>query len=154
MTDRRERFIDAISEAATIAGDEDFGRQSAKLYTDLEHDLAGVLQTDDEPSLAFLSVVPFDARNRMALTALLQDRLVIGWRSGVFRKQFGSLTLPYSTIKGISSRCVAPDPSLGGNPAVMIETDRPIVIAIPPKDSPLALAVRNSVVNSLGAHRS
>lgn len=154
MTDHRERFIDAIANAATVAGDEDFGQESTKLYSDIESDLAGLLHTDDQPSLAFLSVVPIDARNHLALTVLLQDRLVIGWRSGLFRKKFGSLTVPYSTMKGISSRCVAPDRSLGGNPAVTIEAERAIVIAIPPKGSPLALAVRNAVINAMGAHRS
>lgn len=154
MTHHRERFVDAITHAASIAGDEDIGQEGAKLFRDLESDLAGLLEEDDEPSLACLSFLRGDKRNHTALTVLLRDRLVIGWRSGLFRKRFESLTVPYSTITGISSRSVAPDPSLGGNPIVRIEADRPIVIAIPPKGSPLAVAVRNSVINAMGAHRN
>lgn len=154
MTQHRERFIAAITDAATIADDESFGQESTKLYTQIESDLATLLREDDEPSLAFQSVVPVDRRHHTALTVLLQDRLVIGWRSGLFRKKFGSLTVPYATISGISSRCVAPDPALGGNPMVTIEADRSLVIAIPPKGSPLALAVRNVVINAVGAHRT
>lgn len=153
MTQHRERILAAIADAATIAGDESVDRESTRLYTDLESDLAGLLRDGDRPRLAFHSVVPVDGRRHTALTVLLEDRIVIAWRSGLLRRRFASLTVPYSTVAGISSRCVAPNPSLGGNPIVTLDTGRSLVIAIPPKGSPLGLAVRNAVINAMGAHR-
>lgn len=91
------------------------------------------------------------ARNRMALTALLQDRLVLGWQHGLFRKKFGSLTVPYSTIGSVTAHAATQDPTLGGNPAVSIEADRSIVIAVPPKGSPLAEAVRRAIAEATSA---
>lgn len=153
MTHHREKFIDAIDAAASIAGDETFGRESSRLFRDLEDDLTSLLVANDEPSLAFRSLVPVDTRNQTAITALLGDRLVVGWRSGRFRKRFGSLVLPYSAMRGITSRDVARDPSLGGHPTITIETDRPVVIAIPAKKSPLLEAVRDAIVDEMGYQR-
>lgn len=150
MTARRDQFIEAISHATMIAGDEEVGEDSAQLYSGIEGELAQLLRPDEQPSLAFLSFVPIGARNQMALTALFQERLIVGWSHGFLRKKFGSLTVPYSTITGVTSTDVSPDPSLGGNPAVTIESDRPLVIAIPPQRSPLAAAVRDSLVEAAG----
>lgn len=152
MPDHRDQFIDAISAAASIADDADFGLESAKVYRDMADELDNLLPPGGQPSLAFLSFVPQGARNQVALTALLQDRLIVSWQQGLFRKKFGSLTVPFATITAVSTQAVAQDRSLGGNPTLSIEGQHPIVMAIPPKGSPLAESVRDAIVEATGAH--
>lgn len=150
MTDHREHFIDAISNAATITGDLDTAQESAKLYGDIQDDLDMLLDPDERPSLAFLSVVPVGHRNHFAISTLLEDRLIVGWASGILRKKFGSLVVPYSTITAVDAQAASSDPTLGRNPVITIKGEQTTTLAIPPQGSPLAAAVRDAIVDKAG----
>lgn len=150
MTDHREHFIDAITNAAAITDDQEFAQDSAKIYGDVQDELDVLLDPEDRPTLAFLAFVPVGHRNRQALTALLQDRLVVVWGSGIFRRKFGSLVVPYSTITAVDAQAASSDPTLGGNPAVTIKGEQTTTLAIPPRGSVLAAAVRDAIVAQAG----
>ncbi|WP_437770476.1 hypothetical protein [Arthrobacter sp. KNU40] len=145
MTTQRDHFIDAMTKAAELAGDADFGKASAGVYTDNETELLSLVRPDDYPSLAFLAFLQDGNANRTALAALLEDRLVLVWTYGIFGRKKGSTVIPFSAITRLEFSETSSSPSFGGNPEISIATDRPWNLAIPPKGTPLAGAVRDQI---------
>lgn len=148
---QRDHFIDAMTKAAELAGDADFGKASAGVYNDNEAELLSLVPAEECPSLAFLAFLQDGNANRTALAVLLEDRMILVWTYGIFGRKKGSTIIPFSAITRLEFSVTSSSPSFGGNPEISIASDRLWNLAIPPKGTPLATAVRDQIALAIPA---
>jgi hypothetical protein len=107
------------------------------------------IRADNTCTFAFPSMVVLPDIRVECFVAILNDRVIVAWRKGLFRKTTVSRVIPKSTIKGASWGGINhPGVTRGSGAALLtIIADDTIDIAMP-RDNP---AVANAILSAVQA---
>ncbi|QTE03135.1 hypothetical protein [Streptomyces cyanogenus] len=99
-----EKIIDGLTNYATAISDLEAGQAGALMYQRVKRELAQLVQPSDLCKLAFPSFIIRSDLRAECFAVVLTDRLVIAWKTGLFRKTVSTLTIPVASITSVQLR--------------------------------------------------
>lgn len=99
--DYNQKILDGLAAYVTALNDRQAAQFGTMIYKRVAHELDPLVQTDDECKLAFPSMLIRPDLRVECFVVVLGDRLLIGWKAGMFRKSAGPLVIPFTNITGI-----------------------------------------------------
>lgn len=99
-SNENEKIIEGLVSYATALGDRDAARFGGMLYKRVSGEIDSHVRDNDVCKLAFPSFLVRPDLRVECFVAVLQDRLVIAWKAGAFRKAAASV-IPFAGISGI-----------------------------------------------------
>ncbi|MFL5659577.1 MAG: hypothetical protein ACJ8CB_36020 [Ktedonobacteraceae bacterium] len=134
---------------ANATGDRSMVQAGAIALRDVKDVFVENIRADNTCTFAFPSMVVLPDIRVECFVAILNDRVIVAWRKGLFRKTTVSRVIPKSTIKGASWGVInRPGVTRGSGAALLtIIADDTIDIALP-RDNP---AVANAILSAVQA---
>ena len=132
-----ENFVNAT-------GDREMSKFGAMVLSDIKDVFIENIKAGDTCAFAFPSMVVLPDIRVECFVAILNDRVVVAWRKGIFRKTTVSRIIPKRTIKQ-SSWAISNHPSQAGAALLTIIADETISIAMPKGKPTVADAILAAV---------
>lgn len=150
MTDKKDQVLDIISDGlmnfADAIGDKSMVEAGAMTYGDTQDVFVEHIQTDNTCTFAFPSMVLLPGIRTECFVAVLNDKVIVAWRTGFFKKTTYSRVIAKNSIKE-ASWAISDRPDSRGASLLTITTDETIDIALP-KDKP---AVADAILAAVHA---
>ena len=151
--DITDRFVDAMTRTTELVDyDQDYAQSVSRTYRENADALAPLVHGSEQPDLAFLAIVLDGNTPRMALGALMPDRLLLVWEYGIVSSKHGSAVIPYSAIRQVQFMPESNDPRHGGNPIIRLSTEfEERRFLIPPRGKIIGAAIHDRVRTAASA---
>jgi hypothetical protein len=150
---KEDQVVDILSNGlmnfANATGDRSMVQAGAMGLREVRDVFVENIKADDTCTFAFPSLIVLPDIRTDCFVAILNDRVIVAWRKGLFRKTTVSRVIPKSTIKGASWGGINhPGVTRGSGAALLtIIADDTIDIAMP-RDNP---AVANAILSAVQA---
>src|SRR5216684_2528465 len=131
---------------ANVSGDKSMMELATVALRDVRDVFVENIKADDTCTFAFPSMVVLPDIRVECFVAVLDDRVIVAWRKGFFKKTTCSRVIPKSTIRE-ASWAVSNRPGTRGASLLTITADETIDIALP-EDKP---AVANAILLAVQA---
>ena len=124
----------SIVRAVMFSGSEEFLKGTSDVYTENVSTLRKILPTDIDPTLSFFVVYQDEAGKHDALSCVLNDQIVVVWRSGLFRRG-GYRVIPFTSITSVDYQQFS---EYSDNPSIVLQSGSDkMVFSIPRESAPL-----------------
>jgi hypothetical protein len=149
---KEDQVVDILANGlmnfANATGDKSMVELATMALRDVRDVFVENIKADDTCTFAFPSMVVLPDIRVECFVAILNDRVIVAWRKGLFRKKTVSRVIPKHTIKQASWAVVnRPGVTRGGAALLTIIADETIDIALP-QDKP---AVANAILLAVQA---
>jgi len=132
--DKEDQVVDILSNGlmnfANVTGDRSMVQAGAMALREVRDVFVENIKVDNTCTFAFPSMVVLPDIRTDCFVAVLNDRVIVAWRKGFFRKTTVSRVIPKSTIRQ-ASWAVSNRPGSRGAALLTITADETIDIALP-----------------------
>ena len=129
MTDASETVIDGLTNFAQFMQDINFGVAGAAHYRALKSAIDEAMTPSDVCVLAFSTIILDQSTRPSALVVIVQDRLIVAWKRGAFRKTMMREVILLSSITSVKK--VIGDGALRAANLMRIDGSSTVTIALP-----------------------
>ncbi len=131
---KEDQVVDILSNGlmnfANVTGDRSMVQAGAMALREVRDVFVENIKVDNTCTFAFPSMVVLPDIRTDCFVAVLNDRVIVAWRKGFFRKTTVSRVIPKSTIRQ-ASWAVSNRPGSRGAALLTITADETIDIALP-----------------------
>ncbi len=131
---KEDQLVDILSNGlmnfANVTGDRSMVQAGAMALREVRDVFVENIKVDNTCTFAFPSMVVLPDIRTDCFVAVLNDRVIVAWRKGFFRKTTVSRVIPKSTIRQ-ASWAVSNRPGSRGAALLTITADETIDIALP-----------------------
>lgn len=138
-------IVNGLAEYAVALNDRQAAQFGGMVYKRVARELEALVQGDDKCKLAFPSFLVRPDLRAECFVVILQDRLVIAWKAGVFRKSSGSMVIPFASITSIR-REKGTASGTRGAALLVISGSQNATIALPVDKTDAAVAVIRTAI--------
>lgn len=124
-----DNLVDGITAFASLVEDTELGQLSAYLYRDVRAAIDTEISESEACPMAFggLILLPNKSR-RQSFTVLTENRVVVAWRTGFFRKVNHCAVVPYSKVRDVTKKPIG----ASSGQAMMIDAqEESLALALP-----------------------
>ena len=134
MTDASETVIDGLTNFAQFMQDINFGKAGGLEYRAIKSAIDEAMTPSDVCVLAFSTIILDQNTRPSAFVVIVQDRVIVAWKRGAFRKVVMREVIPFSSITSVQR--VIGEGALRAANLMWIDGASTVTIALPtgPKD--------------------
>ena len=134
MTDASETVIDGLTNFVQFMQDINFGKAGGVQYQAVKSAIDEEMAPTDVCVLAFSTVVLDQNTRPSGFVVIVQDRLIVAWKRGAFRKTLVRVVIPFASITSVQR--VVGEGALRAANLMRIDGASTVTVALPtgPKD--------------------